>query len=72
MMSPLRTSDQQQRLEEAEAATNTRIQHVLAGCPVQDSYIALVAARIETGEAFDADTLLKLWTWMLAAAPERK
>jgi hypothetical protein len=24
--------------------------------------------RIETGEAFDADTLLKLWTWMLRAA----
>ncbi len=22
--------------------------------------------RIETGQAFDADTLLKLWTWMLA------
>ncbi len=21
--------------------------------------------RIETGQAFDADTLLKLWTWML-------
>jgi transcriptional regulator with XRE-family HTH domain len=23
--------------------------------------------RIETGQAFDADTLLKLWTWMLAS-----
>ena len=22
--------------------------------------------RIETGQAFDADTLLKLWAWMLA------
>ena len=22
--------------------------------------------RIETGQAFDAETLLKLWTWMLA------
>jgi cytoskeletal protein RodZ len=21
--------------------------------------------RIETGQAFDADTLLKLWTWLL-------
>lgn len=23
--------------------------------------------RIETGQAFDADTMLKLWVWMLAA-----
>jgi transcriptional regulator with XRE-family HTH domain len=23
--------------------------------------------RIETGQAFDVDTLLKLWTWLLAA-----
>jgi len=23
--------------------------------------------RIETGQAFDAETLLKLWSWMLAA-----
>ena len=23
--------------------------------------------RIETGQTFDADTLLKLWTWMLGA-----
>ena len=23
--------------------------------------------RIETGQAFDAETLLKLWTWMLSA-----
>jgi cytoskeletal protein RodZ len=22
--------------------------------------------RIETGQAFDAETLLKVWTWMLA------
>jgi transcriptional regulator with XRE-family HTH domain len=26
-------------------------------------------ARIEMGEAFDAETLLKLWTWLLATEP---
>ncbi len=25
--------------------------------------------RIETGQAFDADTLLKLWTWLLGEEP---
>lgn len=27
--------------------------------------------RIETGEAFDADTLLKLWTWLLGADKQK-
>lgn len=27
--------------------------------------------RIETGQAFDADTLLKLWAWMMAKGSER-
>ncbi len=28
--------------------------------------------RIETGQAIDAETLLKLWTWMLSAAPKEE
>lgn len=29
--------------------------------------------RIETGQAFDADTLLKLWAWMLSAkSPDKE
>jgi transcriptional regulator with XRE-family HTH domain len=27
--------------------------------------------RIETGQGFDADTLLKLWTWLMRAEPSR-
>ena len=27
---------------------------------------AATLMRIEAGQAFDADSLLKLWTWMLA------
>lgn len=27
--------------------------------------------RIETGQAFDADTLLKLWNWLLVSEPRR-
>ena len=30
---------------------------------------AATLMRIETGQGFDADTLLKLWTWMLAGEP---
>ena len=28
--------------------------------------------RIEHGEAFDAATMLKLWTWLLAGAPHEE
>lgn len=30
---------------------------------------AATLMRIETGRAMDADTMLKLWTWLLHAAP---
>lgn len=33
---------------------------------------AATLMRIESGQAFDAETLLKLWAWMVATTGERQ